>query len=101
MVDENFPAVHVAHNESLVVVPAVKPSPIVHEVNVTAAHAFPFVPAFHVDPATQLVHTPSLVVVAVVRPLPVVHVMVVTAVHGVRPEAEKVVPATHYTYEER
>ena len=98
--DENFPAVHVAHNESLVVVPAVKPSPIVHEVTVTAAHAFPFVPAFHVDPATQLVQMPSLVVVAGVSPLPVVHVVVVTAAHGVYPKEEKSVPATH-AYEER
>ena len=77
------------------------PLPVVHEVVVTEAHAFPFVPSFHVDPRTQSVHTPSLVVVAGLSPLPVVHVVVVTAVHGVRPEAEKVVPATHYTYEER
>ena len=56
--------------------------PDVHEVVVTAAHAFPFVPDFHVDPTTQSVHTPLLVVVAGVSPLPDVHEVVVTAAHA-------------------
>ena len=74
--------------------------PVVHEVIVTAAHGFPFVPAFHVDPAEHDVHTPLLVVVAGVSPLPVVHEVIVTAEHGMYPKAEKVVPAAH-AYKER
>ena len=74
--------------------------PVVHEVIVTAAHGFPFVPAFHVDPAEHDAHTPLLVFVAGVSPLPVVHEVIVTAAHGTLPDAEKVVPATH-AYKER
>ena len=73
------------------------PLPVVHEVIVTAAHGFPFVPAFHVDPAEHDAHTPLLVFVAGVSPLPVVHEVIVTAEHGTFPEAEKVLPATHAT----
>jgi len=65
---------------------------------VTAAHGFPFVPAFHVDPAEHDAHTPLLVFVAGVSPLPVVHEVIVTAEHGTFPEAEKVLPAAHATW---
>ena len=55
------------------------PLPLVHDVIVTAAHAFPVVPAFHVDPVTQLVHMPLLLIVAGVRPFPAEHEVIVTA----------------------
>ena len=54
------------------------PLPLVHDVIVTAAHAFPVVPAFHVDPVTQL-HMPLLLIVAGVRPFPAEHEVIVTA----------------------
>ena len=77
-----LPEVHAAHDASLMVVPAVKPWPEVHEVVVIAEHSLPFVPALKFVPATQLEHSPSVVGVAGVSPLPAVHEVIVTAAHG-------------------
>jgi hypothetical protein len=78
----------------------VSPSPATHVLIVTAAHGFPFVPAFHVDPTEHDAHTPLLVFVAGVSPLPVVHEVIVTGEHGALPDGDHVEPTTH-AYKER
>ena len=67
---------------SLVVVAGLRYLPVGHVVVVTLAHAYAFVPVFHVDPRTQFLQKPSLVVVASVSPLPQVHEVVVTVAHA-------------------
>ena len=67
---------------SLVVDAGVSPWPAVHEVIVTSAHGFPFVPALKFVPATQLEHSPSVVVVAGVSPLPGVHDVILCEMHA-------------------
>jgi len=71
-----------AQKPSLVVVAGLRYLPVGHVVVVTLAHAYAFVPVFHVDPRTQFLQKPSLVVVASVSPLPQVHEVVVTVAHA-------------------
>ena len=79
-----------------------------HVVIVTAAHAFPFVPVFHVDPRTQFTQPEFAVSVPATKPLPLSQFALVwaahafwslapdhcTDVHATQPEFAVGVPAT-------
>ena len=86
------PLVQVAHELSVVVLPAVKPSPALHVVSENERHAPVLSPALNVDPEMQLVHEESAEALPPPYPLPATHFEYVHALH-VPPVSQ--VPVAH------
>ena len=76
------PLAQVAHELSVVVLPAVKPSPALHVVSEYERHAPVLSPALNVDPEMQLVHVESTEALPTPYPLPATHLVNVQALHA-------------------
>ena len=78
----NDPLAQDEHELSIVVLPAVKPSPALHVVSEYERHAPVLSPALNVDPEMQLVHVESAEALPTPYPLPATHVENVQALHA-------------------
>ena len=77
----NEPLAQVEHELSVVVLPAVKPSPELHVASENERHAPVLSPALNVDPEMQLVHVESAEALPTPYPFPVTHFEYVQALH--------------------